>query len=98
MKKEKGDNNNAKLNGVLIANKTDLEDRRIVSPKIGSELAGQLGMISYKKSLITIFGHQYKIKNFIKKFDIFHKKFSILVYIWNKMAKFESKLHLKMIK
>ena len=67
MKKEKGDNNNAKLNGVLIANKTDLEDRRIVSPKIGSELAGQLGMISHKKSLITIFGHKHEIKNFIKK-------------------------------
>ena len=25
----------------------------------------QLGMISHKKSLITIFGHKYKIKNFI---------------------------------
>ena len=50
-----------------------------------------LGMISHKKSLITIFGHKYKIKNFIKKFDTFHKKISILVYIWNKMAKFESK-------
>ena len=33
-----------------------------------------LGMISHKKSLITIFGHKHKIKNFIKKFDIFHKK------------------------
>ena len=34
-----------------------------------------LGMISHKKSLITIFGHKYKINNFIKKFDIFHEKF-----------------------
>ena len=34
-----------------------------------------LGMISHKKSLITIFGHKKKIKNFIKKFDIFHEKF-----------------------
>ena len=32
----------------------------------------QLGMISHKKSLITIFGHKHKIKNVIKKFDIFH--------------------------
>ena len=34
--------------------------------------SGILGMISHKKSLITIFGHKHKIKNFIKKFDIFH--------------------------
>ena len=33
-----------------------------------------VGMFSHKKSLITIFGHKHKIKNFIKKFDIFHKK------------------------
>ena len=31
-----------------------------------------LGMISHKMSLITIFGHKHKIKNFITKFDIFH--------------------------
>ena len=56
----------------------------------------KLGMISHKMSLITIFGHKHKIKNIIKKFDIFHKKFqqpSILVYIWNKIANFESQLH-----
>ena len=35
-----------------------------------------LGMISHKKSLITIFGHKHKIKNFITKFDIFHEKIS----------------------
>ena len=35
---------------------------------------GQLGMISHKNSPITIFGHKHEIKNFIKKFDIFHKK------------------------
>ena len=34
----------------------------------------KLGMISHKKSLITIFGHKHKIKNFILKFDIFHEK------------------------
>ena len=45
-----------------------------------------LGMISHKKSQITIFGLKHKIKNFIKKFDISHKKnqqLSILVYISN---------------
>ena len=31
-----------------------------------------LGMISHKKLLITIFGNKHEIKNFIKKFDIFH--------------------------
>ena len=54
------------------------------------------GMISHKKPIITIFGHKHKIKNFIKNFYIFHKKFqqpSILVYIWNKIANFESQLH-----
>ena len=35
-----------------------------------------LGMISHKKSLIIIFEHKHKIKNFIKKFGIFHKKIS----------------------
>ena len=34
----------------------------------------KLGMISHKKSLITIFGHKHEIKNFIKKFDIFLEK------------------------
>ena len=33
-----------------------------------------LGMISHKKSLRTIFGHNHGIKNFIKKFNIFHKQ------------------------
>ena len=32
----------------------------------------ELGMISHKKSLITIFGRKHKIKNFIKIFDNFH--------------------------
>ena len=31
----------------------------------------QLGMVSHKMSLTTIFGHKHIIKNFIKKFDIF---------------------------
>ena len=36
------------------------------------KLSYRLGMISHKKSLITNLGHKHKIKNFIKKFDIFH--------------------------
>ena len=60
-----------------------------------------LGMISQKKSLIRIFGHKHEIKNFIKKFDVFHEKnfngLWILVYIWNQIVNFEAKLHKKMI-
>ena len=33
-----------------------------------------IGMISHKKSIITILSHNHKIKNFIIKFDFFHKK------------------------
>ena len=36
-----------------------------------------LGMISNKKSLISIFGQKFEIKNFIKKFVNFYKKFEI---------------------
>ena len=36
-----------------------------------------LGKIPHIKSLITIFGHKHKFKDFIKKMEIFHKK------IWN---------------
>ena len=79
-----------------------MENAKLILLRAGDEFCNlakkelDLGMISHKKSLITIFGHKHKIKNFIKKFDIFHKKFqqpSILVYTWNKMANFESKLH-----
>ena len=41
-----------------------------------AELEIKLGMISHKKSQITIFGYKHKIKNFIKKIYIFHKIFS----------------------
>ena len=34
-----------------------------------------LGMISHQNSLITIFGHKHKIKNFIKILIFFMKKF-----------------------
>ena len=37
-----------------------------------AEAQMHLGMISHKKPLITIFGHKHNIKNFIKKFHIFH--------------------------
>ena len=35
-----------------------------------------LGMISHKKTLITIFGHQYFRHKFHQKIDIFHVKIS----------------------
>ena len=35
-----------------------------------------LGMISHKKSLITIFGHKHFKQKFHQKFEHFHKKFS----------------------
>ena len=43
-------------------------------------------MVSHKMSLITIFGHKHKIKNFIKKFDIlyiFHEKISMTFGFWS---------------
>ena len=60
-----------------------------------------LGMVSHKMSLITIFGHKHKIKNFITKFDIFYEKISMaygfLVHIWNQISNFEAKVTSKMI-
>ena len=38
------------LPGVLLANKTDLSDRRMVSPKVASELAQQLGLMYFECS------------------------------------------------
>ena len=56
----------------------------------------QLGMISHKKSLITIFGHKQIRQKFHQKFDIFHKKnFQqplILLHIWYQFSNFEAKL------
>lgn len=48
--KERGENNNTKLQGVLIANKIDLEDRRRISPKSGADLAAQLGLMYFECS------------------------------------------------
>jgi transport family protein 27 len=38
------------LPGVLLANKIDLTERRVVSPKLGSELAQQLGLMYFECS------------------------------------------------
>ncbi len=38
------------LPGVLLANKSDLSERRVVSPKLGSELAQQLGLMYFECS------------------------------------------------
>ena len=40
--------------------------------ELESKVKNFLGMISHKKSLMTIFGHTHKIKIFIKNFYIFH--------------------------
>ena len=42
-----------------------------------------LGMISHKQSLITIFGLKHEIKSFIKIFDIFHEKISMAFGFWS---------------
>ena len=45
------DSGKDKVIGVLIANKTDLDDRRRrVSPKLGHELATQLGLVYFEGS------------------------------------------------
>ena len=63
------------------SSEVELAKERVASMQVNSqlmeaiqqkvELSQQLGMVSHKKSLITIFGQKLKIKNFIKKFDIF---------------------------
>ena len=64
--------------------------RRVIQLSIVSYV---LGMILHKKSIITIFGHKHKIKNFINKFDIFHfQKFNSL-----RFCEFWIKITLKMI-
>ena len=55
----------------------------------------QLGIVSHKMSLITIFGHKHFRQNFHQKFDIFHEKIStasdFCSYLVSKF-KFEAKL------
>ena len=63
-----------------------------------AEVGSILGMISHKNSLKTIFGHNHKIKHFIKNLIFFMKKFKqplILVHIWYEIANFETKSHQK---
>ena len=53
----------------------------------------QLGMISHKNSLITIFGYKHKIRKFIKNLTFFTKKVQqplILVHIWYQISNFEA--------
>jgi hypothetical protein len=40
--------------GVLFGNKTDLVDRRVVSPKAGSALAEKLGLVYFEGSAVSI--------------------------------------------
>ena len=68
--------------------------------KCGCGICGKiLGMISHKKSIITIFGHKHEIKNFIIFFYIFHEKISTAFGFWFifgvKMINFEAKSHKK---
>ena len=55
---------------IEIVSDMEQEDQNILE-----EVANLLGMISFKKSLILIFGHKHKILNLIKKFENFHKEF-----------------------
>ena len=48
----------------------------------------ELGMVSHKMSIITIFGHKHFKQKFHHKFDILIQQPSILVHIWNKIANF----------
>ena len=55
-----------------------------------------LGMISHKKSLLTIFGQKHEIKNFIKKFDIeISMAFDFSSHLESN-CQFEAKLHKKL--
>lgn len=54
--------------GKVGADGKDLVDSK-ATPSVNGYKLLRLGMISHKKSVITIFGHKHKIKNFIKKFN-----------------------------
>ena len=54
--------------------------RQSLDPTV--EEVRRLGMISHKKSLITVFGHKHEIKNFIKKLYIFHEKILTAFGFW----------------
>ena len=59
--------------GVLIANKTDLDDRRRrVSPKVGHELATQLGLVYFECSAKDFQGMFFsRLMNDIQKIVMF---------------------------
>ena len=63
---------------------TSLAERSNTQHDLGSLLnssdALALGMISQKKSLITIFGRKHFRQNFHQKFDIFQEKISTASY------------------
>jgi GTPase SAR1 family protein len=40
--------------GVLFGNKTDLVDRRVVSPKMGSAMAEKLGLMYFEGSAVSV--------------------------------------------
>jgi hypothetical protein len=40
--------------GVLFGNKTDLVDRRVVSPKAGSAMAEKLGLVYFEGSAVSV--------------------------------------------
>ena len=64
---------NLKLWGPCLK-KLNLTEPEFLHPQTLNPFAlqcNQLGMISFKKSLITIFGLKHKILNFIKKFENF---------------------------
>ena len=62
-----------KVVGVLIANKTDLDDRRRrVSPKVGHELATQLGLVYFECSAKDFQGMFFSLlMNDIQKIVLF---------------------------
>ena len=51
---------------------SNLETTSSTKAEKSEQILVQLGMISFKKSEVTIFGYKHQIKNSIKKFGIFH--------------------------
>ena len=62
-----------RLTGVLVANKTDLVERRVVPPKMGSELAQQLGLMYFECSCKDYSGVE---EPFFYLANEFHKTYS----------------------
>ena len=79
----KDDTRNGHFQSPLMVKLLAAADRLLEIAEHGSTSKHLLGMISHKKSLITNFGHKLKIKNFIKKLDIFHEKISMAFEFWS---------------